>query len=211
MTTHTRADYEHRLQALGICVSARIPVLLWGDPGIGKTAVIESARHGGWHVETLIVSHYEPSDFAGLPVVTDGVASTLAPPGLGAAARAQVDGPSIAFFDEFSTASPALQAAALRPLTHYEVGSLQLPRHGVLRGRRQPGRRRRRRLGARRADGVAVRARRLGPAAGGLRRVHGDRRLAGDAGLRRRDPSTPRRSPRRRCWSAASSAPAAAR
>ena len=38
-----------------------------------------------------------------------------------------VDGPSIAFFDEFTTASPALQAAALRPLTHYEVGSLKLP------------------------------------------------------------------------------------
>lgn len=123
--TQTRADYEHRLQALGICVSARIPVLLWGDPGIGKTAVIESARHGGWHVETLIVSHYEPSDFAGLPVVTDG-AVALAPPAW-AQRLAGVDGPSIAFFDEFSTASPALQAAALRPLTHYEVGSLQLP------------------------------------------------------------------------------------
>ena len=123
--TQTRADYEHRLQALGICVSARIPVLLWGDPGIGKTAVIESARHGGWHVETLIVSHYEPSDFAGLPVVTGG-AVALAPPAW-AQRLAGVAGPSIAFFDEFSTASPALQAAALRPLTHYEVGSLQLP------------------------------------------------------------------------------------
>ncbi len=125
MTTHTRTDYEHRLQALGICVSARIPVLLWGDPGIGKTAVIESARHGGWHVETLIVSHYEPSDFAGLPVVTRGSVD-LAPPAW-ARRLAEVDGPAIAFFDEFSTASPALQAAALRPLTHYEVGSLQLP------------------------------------------------------------------------------------
>ena len=125
MTSHTRTDYEHRLQALGICVSARIPVLLWGDPGIGKTAVIESAVHGGWHVETLIVSHYEPSDFAGLPVVTGG-AVDLAPPAW-AKRLAEVDGPSIAFFDEFSTASPALQAAALRPLTHYEVGSLTLP------------------------------------------------------------------------------------
>ena len=125
MTTHTRTDYEHRLQALGICVSARIPVLLWGDPGIGKTAVIESAVHGGWHVETLIVSHYEPSDFAGLPVIT-GSGVELAPPAW-AKRLAEVDGPSIAFFDEFSTASPALQAAALRPLTHYEVGSLALP------------------------------------------------------------------------------------
>ena len=122
----TRDDYEHALTALGICISARIPVLLWGNPGEGKTAVVESARASDWHVETLIVSHYEPSDFAGLPLIGDGATVTLAPPAW-ATRLATHDGPSIAFFDEFSTASPALQAAALRPLTHYEVGSLQLP------------------------------------------------------------------------------------
>ena len=126
MTIRTREDYQHVITALGICVSARIPVLLWGNPGEGKTAVGESARAQGWHVETLIVSHYEPSDFAGLPVVAPHGSVELAPPGW-ATRLAAVAGPSIAFFDEFSTASPALQAAALRPLTHYEVGSLQLP------------------------------------------------------------------------------------
>ena len=126
MLIRTRADYEHALQAVGICVSTRVPVLLWGAPGEGKTAVIESARGQGWHVETLIISHYEPSDFAGLPVVTPDGSVDLAPPGW-AKRLSAVDGPAIAFFDEFSTASPALQAAALRPLTHYEVGSLKLP------------------------------------------------------------------------------------
>lgn len=126
MTIRTRADYEHALQAVGICLSARIPALLWGNPGEGKTAVIESAALHGWHVETLIISHYEPSDFAGLPVVTPDGSVDLAPPGW-AKRLATVEGPAIAFFDEFSTASPSLQAAALRPLTHYEVGSLKLP------------------------------------------------------------------------------------
>ena len=126
MTIRTREDYQHVITALGICVSARIPVLLWGNPGEGKTAVVESAGDRGWHVESLIVSHYEPSDFAGLPVVSPQGSVELAPPGW-ATRLAAVKGPSIAFFDEFSTASPALQAAALRPLTHYEVGSLQLP------------------------------------------------------------------------------------
>ena len=74
-----RTGYENLLQAVGICVSARIPALLWGDPGQGKTAAIESARTAGWHVETLIISHYEPSDFAGLPVLVDGRVD-LAPP-----------------------------------------------------------------------------------------------------------------------------------
>lgn len=122
----TRREYEHALQAMGICVSCRIPALLWGDPGQGKTAVVESARASGWHVETLIISHYEPSDFVGLPMLVNGQVE-LAPPAWAVRLRDH-DGPAIAFFDEFSTASPALQAAALRPLTHYQVGSLQLPR-----------------------------------------------------------------------------------
>lgn len=126
MTLRTRTEYENALSALGICVSARIPALLWGNPGEGKTAAVESAAQLGWLVETVIITHSEPSDFAGLPVVTPDGSVNLAPPGW-ARRLADHDGPSIAFFDEFSTASPSLQAAALRPLTHYEVGSLQLP------------------------------------------------------------------------------------
>ncbi len=122
----TRTDYEHAAAALGICMSARIPVLLWGNPGEGKTAAVESAAALGWLVETVIITHSEPSDFAGLPVVRPDGTVTLAPPAW-AQRLAAHEGPSVAFFDEFSTASPALQAAALRPLTHYEVGSVQLP------------------------------------------------------------------------------------
>jgi hypothetical protein len=126
MTVRNRTDYETLLQALGACISARIPALLWGDPGEGKTSVIESARRHGWHVETVIVSHYEPSDFAGLPVLGPDGSVTLAPPAWARRIAAH-DGPSLAFFDEWSTASPSVQAAALRPLTHGEVGALQLP------------------------------------------------------------------------------------
>ena len=126
MTIRSRTDYDNSLAALGICISARIPVLLWGNPGEGKTAAVESAKEYGWHVETVIITHSEPSDFAGLPVVGPSGDVTLAPPAW-AKRLAEFEGPSIAFFDEFSTASPALQAAALRPLTHYQVGAIQLP------------------------------------------------------------------------------------
>jgi hypothetical protein len=120
-----RAGYEQVLRAIGVCVATRIPFLLWGEPGAGKTAVVESAAQSGWHVETLICSHYEPSDFAGLPVVTAGRVD-LAPPQW-AVRVAENPGPSVVFFDEWTTASPAVQAAALRPLTHGEVGALRLP------------------------------------------------------------------------------------
>jgi hypothetical protein len=121
-----RQDYQDLLHAVGVCMRARIPFLLWGEPGAGKTAVLESAHLSGWHVETLIVSHHEPSDFAGLPVVTGAGTVTLAPPAW-AQRLADHDGPSLAFFDEWTTAAPSVQAAALRPLTHHEVGALKLP------------------------------------------------------------------------------------
>lgn len=126
MRVRGRDGYEALLEALGVCIDARVPFLLWGDPGEGKTAVVESAAEQGWHVETLIVSHHEPSDFAGLPVVGRDGTVTLAPPSW-AQRLADHPGPSLAFFDEWTTAAPAVQAAALRPLTHYEVGSLRLP------------------------------------------------------------------------------------
>jgi hypothetical protein len=125
MSVSTREQYEATLAAVSACIAARIPFLLWGEPGAGKTAVIESAAGSGWHVETLICSHYEPSDFAGLPIVT-GDHVTLAPPGWARRVAAH-EGPSLVFFDEWTTASPAVQAAALRPLTHAEVGVLRLP------------------------------------------------------------------------------------
>lgn len=125
MAVRTREDYENVLAAVGACLSVRVPVLVWGPPGSGKTSAIESAVELGWHVETLIISHYEPSDLAGLPLLKDDHV-LLAPPGW-AKRVSEVEGDAIVFFDEFSTASPALQAAALRPLTHFVVGDLQLP------------------------------------------------------------------------------------
>jgi MoxR-like ATPase len=57
-------------EALGIAVAARVPVLLWGAPGTGKTSAIRAmAEAMGLPCETVIASIREPSDFAGLPVV----------------------------------------------------------------------------------------------------------------------------------------------
>ncbi|MFT4127593.1 MAG: AAA family ATPase [Gordonia sp. (in: high G+C Gram-positive bacteria)] len=126
MPSSPDAAYQTTLDALGLCVSARIPVLLWGNPGEGKTSLIESAAAQSWHVETVILSQSEPSDLAGLPVVSNAGQVVLAPPAW-AQRLADHDGPSICFFDEFSTAQPSLQAAALRILTHRQVGMVQLP------------------------------------------------------------------------------------
>jgi MoxR-like ATPase len=177
----SRIDYEHTLQALGICVSARVPVLLWGNPGEGKTAAVESARDLGWHVETVIITHSEPSDFAGLPVIGPDGAVSLAPPAW-ARRLATAGRPSIAFFDEFSTASPSLQAAALRPLTHYEVGALQLPETVAFVAAANPSDVAAAGVGARRAHGIPVHPPRLGTASRGVQRGAGQRPVALAAG-----------------------------
>ena len=44
-------------EALGVAVAARVPVLLWGAPGTGKTSAIRAmARAMDWPCETVIAS-----------------------------------------------------------------------------------------------------------------------------------------------------------
>jgi AAA domain (dynein-related subfamily) len=125
------ADQSVAVEALGVAVAARVPVLLWGAPGTGKTSVIRAmADAAGWPCETVIASIREPSDFAGLPVVNHAAGGGLArvdfAPPRWAVALAEA-GHGLAFFDEISTAPPAVQAALLRVVLERTVGDLVLP------------------------------------------------------------------------------------
>src|SRR5688500_14259696 len=109
-------------EALGIAVAARVPVLLWGAPGTGKTSAIRAmADAAGLPCETVIAAIREPSDFSGLPVVLDRVVH-FAPPRW--AERLAAAGRGVLFLDEISTAPPAVQAALLRVVLERVVGDL---------------------------------------------------------------------------------------
>lgn len=118
-----------QLEALALAVAANLPVLLWGEPGIGKSAALgQLADDLGVPLETVIASIHEPSDFAGLPVIGDDAASNgvpMAPPDW--AVRLGKTGQGVVFFDELSSAPPAVQAALLRVVLERRVGSLPLP------------------------------------------------------------------------------------
>ena len=105
---------------------AGVAVCLWGDPGIGKSALIEAAAAAdGVPCEVVIGSLREPSDFAGLPVVTDeGV--RMEPPAWAKRLHAAQSG--YLFLDELSTSPPAVQAAMLGVALERRVGDLFLPR-----------------------------------------------------------------------------------
>ncbi|SDM35262.1 AAA family ATPase [Allokutzneria albata] len=126
-TTEPRADTQ--LEALTLAVSADLPVLLWGEPGIGKTAALDQlAAALELPLTTVIASVHEPSDFSGLPVVGDDPAEQgvpMAPPDW--AVRLVRAGEGLLFLDELSTAPPAVQAALLRVVLERRVGALTLP------------------------------------------------------------------------------------
>lgn len=128
-TTRTEPSANPRLEALALAVTANQPVLLWGEPGIGKSAGLEQLAAGlGLPLETVIASVHEPSDFSGLPIVGDDPATTgvpMAPPDW--AVRLARTGHGLLFFDELSSAPPAVQAALLRVVLERRVGSLALP------------------------------------------------------------------------------------
>ncbi|MEH1165285.1 MoxR family ATPase [Micromonospora sp. CPCC 205539] len=126
-TTEPRPDIQ--LSALTLAVAADLPVLLWGEPGIGKTAALTHlAATLDLPLTTVVASVHEPSDFSGLPVVgadpaTQGV--PMAPPDW--AVRLVRAGRGLLFLDELSTAPPAVQAALLRLVLERRVGALRLP------------------------------------------------------------------------------------
>ncbi|MDX3098863.1 AAA family ATPase [Streptomyces sp. ME19-03-3] len=126
-TTEPRPDVQ--LEALTLAVAADLPVLLWGEPGIGKTAALtQLAAALDLPLTTVIASVHEPSDFSGLPVVGDDPAEQgvpMAPPDW--AVRLVRAGRGLLFLDELSTAPPAVQAALLRLVLERRIGALRLP------------------------------------------------------------------------------------
>lgn len=116
---------EKIVSALSIAIQTGVPVLIWGAPGVGKTATVTAvAKSLKLPVEVVLASIREPSDFAGLPVIReDGV--RMEPPAW--AKRLAQAGKGILFLDEISTAPPAVQAALLRVVLDRVVGDLPLP------------------------------------------------------------------------------------
>ena len=114
---------------LGASLDAGIVPCVWGDPGVGKSAVVAAcATTAGLPCEPLILSQLDPTDIGGVPVVLadDGGHRHATRASVSRALRAACEAPTLLFLDEASQASPAVQAAAMRLIHDREVADRHL-------------------------------------------------------------------------------------
>src|SRR5438552_12950888 len=110
---------ETIISALDRAASTGVPLLIWGQPGIGKSALVESwAKSQRLPCETLILSISEPADIGGYPTADGDKAIRLLPDWF---VRLEEAGKGLLFLDELTTAPPASQAAALRLLVSRSI------------------------------------------------------------------------------------------
>lgn len=134
----TLADHDDAIRVLHVARSIGYATILWGDVGIGKSTLVERfGREIGVPVVTVIASQSDPTDFGGMPVqsvaaVVGGEGQRHEVPTVDYAlpdwaALAFEHRSMIVFLDEFTNASPAVQAAALDVVLGRRLGRVQLP------------------------------------------------------------------------------------
>ncbi|MFM0027434.1 ATP-binding protein [Paraburkholderia madseniana] len=115
-------------ELLSLYVPKRLPVLITGRPGIGKSDIVDETARETDH--ELLISHpvvEDPTDSKGLPFPgADGTTAKFLP--FGDLERAMTARrPLIWFLDDLGQASPAVQAAKMQLLLARRVGEHVLP------------------------------------------------------------------------------------
>jgi hypothetical protein len=105
------------------------PVFIWGQPGIGKSALVaEFASQVGLPCVSLLGSQLAPEDLIGVPQIIDGV-SRFCPPSM--IARSE---PYCLFLDELNACSHEVQKAFYSLILERRVGEYVLPAGSVVIG-----------------------------------------------------------------------------
>lgn len=104
----------------------KVPVFLWGPPGIGKSSIVaQIAKEQDISFIDLRLSLLDPTDLRGIPFFNTKKETALwAPPSFlpdGSQER------GILFLDELNTAAPMVQASAYQLILDRKIGEYSLP------------------------------------------------------------------------------------
>jgi len=115
--------------ALKAMENARLAFMIWGTPGIGKSAVVNQyAEATGKRLVDIRLSQFDSVDLRGFPSVSDGWAQWNAPRILPFKGNPDFHpkNPVVLFLDELLQAPPAVQAVAFQLVLDRRVGEHEL-------------------------------------------------------------------------------------
>lgn len=124
-------------RAIAAAFMAKVPPMLWGSPGIGKSAyTIALGKMFKCYTEVMLASIRENTDFLGLPIERNGQVDYV--PGAwvnrlnskkAAHDVAAASGGSLLFLDEITTVDESTMKGALRVVNEGWVGEVELEKH----------------------------------------------------------------------------------
>lgn len=120
---------QKQLSDLLLNIAVVRPVFIWGQPGIGKSALVQQfAAQVGLPCVSLLGSQLAPEDLIGVPQILDGT-SRFCPPRM--IARAE---PYCLFLDELNACSHEVQKAFYSLIHERRIGEYMLPAGSVVIG-----------------------------------------------------------------------------
>src|SRR3990167_8087184 len=115
------------ITALHSCREANLPVMIWGQMGVGKSDTVRSfAKSIKGKIYDLRLSTIDPVDLRGVPMFDsiEGVAKWMQINGM---LPAEGDENPVLFLDEIVSAPPSIQAAAYQLVLDRRIGDYELP------------------------------------------------------------------------------------
>lgn len=113
-------------RALTHLCDRRVPVFLWGPPGIGKSSIVaQIAREKQIGYIDLRLSLLDPTDLRGIPFFDAQSSEAVWAPASFLPDGSEAEG--ILFLDELNTAAPMVQASAYQLILDRKIGEYTLP------------------------------------------------------------------------------------
>jgi len=112
--------------ALDVAFGVRLPVMMWGSPGIGKSEVVaQVAASRGRTVRDIRLALLDPTDLRGIPFYNPE--KNTAEWAIASILPQDPDSTDVIFLDEINAAPPVIQAAAYQLVLDRRIGEYVLP------------------------------------------------------------------------------------